>query len=157
MPELSGLIEPSECVERVVSSQHIRADKTLKWQCLKPRANESGVSVIRQLIGDTPVKKTAQIVNDQTYAGLAEATAGDLVNAGLNVIPRQRPEDYLGHAEIEFPTYPAPLEPYEPQLAGDGDLAMVNYFKSHLRLFRFRPDSEPYGDKWIDDPLCKAC
>jgi len=150
--ELPLQVASNEYLERAVASGNVTAKGTLKWQALKLRDGEPGASIIRQVIGDNRVKVTARDVKSR-YCGLAESRAMELRDAGLGVVDRRRPGEYHGHAEIEFATYPMPLEPYEPLEASEGNLKDVNYYRSCLKLFTYFPDSDPHSDTWGGPPL----
>lgn len=150
--DLAINVSSDEYIERAIARGHVSAGGQIKWQALKLSSNEEGVSVIRLLIGSDNVKNTAKDVKTR-YCGLAEAKVERLRSAGLEVVDRRRAGEYTGHAEIEFKTWPAPLEPYEPELASEGNLEQVNYYKSHVPLFSYFSDPNPAGEGWAGSPL----
>lgn len=154
LAELPQVLGPEECVERAVGRGHFRkADSSLKWQALRPRASEEGASVIRQIVGDSEVKHLAKIIKSD-YVGLAETKVQRLRDAGLDAIDKRREGEFRGHAEIPFTTYPSILEPFEPQLAGEGNLEDINYYRSLVVLFKFRLDPDVEAAPWVAEPLC---
>lgn len=137
----------NEYIERAVAKGHVTAVGSIKWQALKLSKGEEGASVIRLIIGADQTKLTAKGVKNR-YCGLAEASVGKLRDAHLEVVDRRRSGEYRGHAEIEFRSWPLPFEPYEPQVAGEGNLEEINYYKSHVKLFTYFPDPNPEGGQW---------
>lgn len=150
--ELPVVVDDVEFVERAVGKEHVAAGGRLKWQALRPRPNEDGASVIRQRIGDDAVKNTAVRVKNN-YRGLAECSVEVARDGGLAVVDVRRKDDYEGHAEILFQTFPEPLEPYEPHEANDDSAEASRYYRSYLRLFRFELDPAPDEEGWSGRPL----
>jgi len=150
--ELPVVVDDVEFVERAVGKEHLAAGGRLKWQALRPRPNEDGASVIRQRIGDDAVKNTAVRVKNN-YRGLAECSVQVARDGGLAVVDPRRENDYEGHAEILFRTFPEPLEPYEPNEASDQNAEASRYYRSYLRLFRFELDPAPDEEGWSGGPL----
>lgn len=150
--ELPVLVDDAEFVERAVGKEHVAGSGRLKWQALRPRPNEDGASVIRQRIGDDAVKNTAARVKNN-YRGLAECSVKAARDGGLAVVDARREDDYEGHAEILFRTFPEPLEPYEPLEANDDSAEASRYYRSYLKLFRFELDPAPDQEGWSGRPL----
>ncbi|WIE53439.1 hypothetical protein [Curtobacterium sp. MCBD17_003] len=145
--DLPLVVADDEYVERIVSKTNVSGKGGLRWQALKPRPGEMGVSVIRAVIGKNVVKRTAKAVI-RDYVGLAEGLVGQLRAVGVDVVDERRVGEYHGHAEIRFQTYPEVLQPYEPVPATEGNLEQIHYYKSHLRLFRLLVDPDPSSESW---------
>lgn len=147
--KLPEVIDDCECLVRIIKvPYHWDVKKhRLKMAAFKPKVGSSSISVIRQLIGDGCCKAKAMQMPE--YYGLGVLRAGNVRKIECEV--EDRPEDYRGHAEINF-GFPRPAQDTPDSvevLERLNELCrdLVNYATMFV-------DSSSSDPNWNGDALC---
>ena len=147
--QLTPHIDNEECLVRIIKipSHWDRKRKRLKTAAFKPKPGRSAISVIRQRMGDDFCKSKA--MSAPQYFGLGVLRAAEVRRAECDLF--DRPEDYVGHAEIEFgfvnpiADTPESLEVVE---------RLNDICRDLVKVTQVFEDSRPTEPGWREGDLC---
>lgn len=147
--KLPSLIDDEECLVRIIKvpSHWDEKKKLLKTAAFKPKVGTSATSVVRQKMGDDFCKQKA--MNMPNYVGLAVLRASTVRRLECEVY--NKPEDYIGHAEIDF-GFSRPL-PDTPESVEVLD-RLNDLCRSLAKSAQMFKDSCPNVVGWRDGDLC---
>lgn len=153
-------LDNSECVERAVGESDLSPRGVLKWQAIRLREGETGVSVFRAIEHADEIKRSARDVKKQRYRGLAEVSVGQLRADGHDVVDRRgerswdppQTEPPRAHAEIEYASPPARVvvaqEQNEPEALTVARASEISFYRRVLKLFTYKYDPDPALETW---------
>lgn len=150
-------IDDSETIVRaVVANAHYDVKKgKVRPSAFRPKAGETAISTMRQLMGDGFCKaKAVEIAENspgQTYIGLLAITAAQIRAEGSEIADSR--SEWLGHADLDhgFPSPP----PNEPASAAEFQ-RMTERCQALLRAAVFQKDPIPESESWDGDQLVLA-
>jgi hypothetical protein len=141
-------IADEETIVRAVKTPaHYKKNK-LATAVFRPRAGETSISVMRQIMGDDFCKAKAVDIGGNQYVGLLTIKASAIRTIGSTVGDSR--EEYLGHADLDhgFPSAPA----NDP--AGAEDFARMTERCQELKnASNFHLDPAPAAKGWAGSKL----
>ncbi len=156
--ELPVEISNDEIIVRaLLTPRHVK-NGAARRQALKPRAIETAVSVIRQLMGTDFCKKKAQELAanigpgmnpPNTYWGLLTLKAAEIRQAGAEVTDSR--EEYLGHADLDH-CLPAVTQD-DPVATAAQQKALHDRIDALLAVSKTQQDPSPLTEGWSAEPL----
>jgi hypothetical protein len=147
--DLPIVIGAGETIVRAIKTpaHYDETKKRLKNGAFRPPAGESGLSAMRQLIGDDQCKRKAQEICGGAYRGLAAIKAEAIRAAGSTVTDSR--DVWFGHADIDHGIVLPANEPPDPDLLQ----RLTDRCRALVANSQFRDDGDPDGDTWQADTL----
>jgi len=150
--ELPIAIDDDETIVRaILTPWHINKKGDVKWQALKPQAEKSDLSVMRQRMGDGFCKDKAVDIGNgvpkNEYHGLLTVRADSIRKHNAQVTDSR--DQFLGHADLD---YQIVVPANDPPLEGDYK-TLVDRIRSLLALTVFHRDPAPNAAGWSGPAL----
>jgi len=144
----------SECLPVAISDKEtiVRALKTpahfderkkrLKPAAFRPPPSESGISVMRQLIGDSQCKQKALEICGGSYRGLAVILASNIREVGSTVEDSR--SEWFGHADLDHGIMIPANDPPAPEVLG----RLLERLRGLVQRSIFMDDGEASSPSW---------